>query len=161
MSDPIEQINDAHQLEAKGLVILYEIWLRSGAKLYLKNSNNVTWQGKNYEGTAINISGITRNTDGSASRPQLQVVNPAGVFNPLIRDGELNRAQVYMIQVLKQHIEADMAIYRRWVWTITRVMSLIADKGINFELRTLTDGSNFVVPARQYIPPKFPFVSLQ
>jgi lambda family phage minor tail protein L len=161
MTDPIEQVTDAHKLEAQGLIILFEIWTRSGGRIYMKNNNDVTWQGHLYEGTTIQMTGYSRRADGQASRPQLQVVNPGGVFGPLIRDGEMDRAQVFKIEVLKEHVDADVGIYRRMQWTIGRVVALVANKGISFELRAITDGVNFILPKRQYIPPQFPFVSLQ
>jgi phage-related protein len=158
---PIEHVEDAFKLESDGKIHLFEIWLRSGGRIYLKNNNTVTWQGHSYENIAIALTGVGSYSDDKQSRPTLNIVNPKGIFAPLIRDGEANRAQVHRIMVLKQHLLADLPIFQRQTWQITRVVALIKDKAMSFELRQLTDGPNFTAPARMYLPPEFPLVSLQ
>lgn len=157
---PIEHQKDAQKLEADGYVELFEITLRPSGMLYLKQNNDVTWQGRNWEGTAIKMSGVTQSADEKASRPRLQVVNPAGIFSPLVYQGKLNRATVSRYRVLREHLLADLNIYRRQTWMVTRPASLTGQY-IVLELRETTDGPNFTVPARYYAPPDFPVVNLR
>lgn len=156
---PTEHLEDAQKLEADGYVHLYEIELKTGSKLFLKMDNDVTWQGNTYEGTFITLTGIGKSADEETARPRLTIANPDGIFSPLIRDGELNRAKITRIRVLKAHLDADMNISRRETWRISRPISVNRVR-VQFEVRSQLDGQFFLVPGRMFIPPEFPQVSL-
>lgn len=157
---PIEHATENLKLEARAYVDLFQVWLKTGARLYLKANNNVTWQGHEYEGMGLKITGVGTSSDSAATRPQFTVVNPKGIFSPLIRDGELNRAGVHRYRVLRPHVDADMAVYQLQSWIVMRIQ-LVTKANIVMELRDMTDGPSFTTPARMYIPPDFPLVSLR
>lgn len=158
---PVEHFEDALELDADGYVSLFEIHLSgSDTVLYLKQSKTRTWQGNTYEGTGIKIEGVGKYADDTVSRPKLTVFNPNGVFSSLVDQGYIDSATVVRYQVLAKHVETDQAIYRRNQWKVSRIIG-IKVPFIMLELRTLTDGQIFLTPARMFIPPEFPAVSLQ
>ena len=156
---PYDHITDGQKLTADGIVDLYEITLTTGDKIYLKANNSVTWQGKDFEGTYIKLGGEKKMTSGEQSRPNLTVINPNGAFSSLIGRGYLNRAEVIRYRLLYQHLLQNKPIFKRTIWRITRI-PMVNDSVINLELRSPWDMPNFVTPARMFIPPEFPSVSL-
>lgn len=160
MTIPAEHIEDSLKLEADGYVSLYQIILPEGAgTLYLTHNHDKTWQGNSYEGTFINISGVASFADEEASRPSLTILNPMNIFHSLVNQGALDNAKVVRIRVLKEHYENNVNIFRKQQWRISRVASLV-EPNIVVELRNMMDGQMFMTPARMYIPPEFPAVSL-
>lgn len=156
---PQQHLEDAEKLTGDGYVTLFQIVLKSGGTLYLSPKNTVEWQGNTYESWPIHLTGVSASTDGEESRPKLVLGNPSAVLSPLVRQGEFNRATVTRIRLLRQHLEANAPIARYQTWRVNHVPSL--NKGqINMELRTQLDGQFFLVPARMFIPPEFPEVSL-
>lgn len=158
--DPIQHIADSKKLDADGYVELFEIILANGnSRLLLKQNKNVTWQGRTYEGSGIQIEGVGRYADDQVSRPRLTLFNPNGVFSYLVDQGFLENATIKRTRVLKEHIEADVPVYRVEQWKVSRVASV--KRGfIGLELRGMMDGQNFLTPGRMFIPPDFPTVSL-
>lgn len=63
-------------------------------------------------------------------------------------------------RVLRKHIDMDVNIFQREMWMVSRVVGL-KKEGIQLELRTTIDGPFFVIPARMFMPPEFPTVSMQ
>jgi phage-related protein len=157
---PDEHVSENQNVEGKAYVTLFRVTLRSGSRLLLKSNNDVTWQGDLYEGIGIQMTGVGSYADDRVSRPNLQVQNPKGIFKPLVRDGELNRATITRLKVLKRDIESDTNVFQAQSWQVSRISSM-DNIYITLELRGLTDGQNFTVPARRYIPPEFPLVSLR
>jgi lambda family phage minor tail protein L len=156
---PQEHIEENLELEGDAYVDLYQIVLQNGTRLYLKADDEATWQGNNYEGTGIIMTAPTQKTGGEVSRPTLSLANPEGIFTPIIADGDLDRATVLKYKVLRKHIDTDQAIYQSQTWIIWRTVAL-TNQTVQFELRNQLDGQNFTVPARVFIPPNFPWVSL-
>lgn len=157
---PASHMEDAHKLEADGYVYLFEITLvDNSARLYLKMDNDVTWQGNSYQGTGVKITGVAQYADSEASRPTLMLFNPERVFSSLVEQGLLEGASVVRYKILKQHLDADLPVYRHQKWRITRVAGLRGDV-ITCEMRDMLDGQNFLVPGRMFIPPDFPTVSI-
>ena len=157
---PQSHIEDASRLESEAYVHLYEIHL-AGAMgiIYLKPDNTVTWQGKTYEGTSVKLTGVGQFADEESSRPTLVMFNPDNVFSSLVDQGYLEGSDVVRIRILRNHLEADLPIFSKQKWKLSRVAS-VRGSLITCEIRDITDGHNFVTPARQYIPPEFPAVSL-
>lgn len=157
---PAAQMEDATQLEADAYIHLFEITLvDNSAKLYLKMDNDVTWQGNFFQGTGIKVTGVAQYADDEVARPGLMLYNPERVFSSLVEQGLLEGASVIRYRILKQHLDADLPVYRRQKWKISRVASLRGDI-ITCEMRDMLDGQAFVVPGRMFIPPEFPTVSL-
>lgn len=159
MTIPVSHIQEGQKLVADGRVTLYRIVLLSNETIYLKSENSVTWQGNLYEGLAISITGGERNVTGQSNRPTMTIVNPDGIFSPLVAQGLLDRATVTRYRVLHQHLLADLPLAQRQSWVVNRVASLNSQQ-VGLELRDLTDGPQFLVPAGQFIPPTYPLVSL-
>jgi phage-related protein len=124
-----------------------------------KNDDTVTWQGQKYEGMASRMTGDTRSADGEESRPILQVMNPFGIFNSAAIKGQLDQATVIRRRVLRNHVEKDVNKFEQRMWYVGRIRELISGQSISLELRNMTEGANFQIPCRQYMPPEFPFTT--
>lgn len=167
---PNEHVVDALKLEADGIVDLFEIHMISGARFYFKNNDRVEWQGKTYEGWAGQLSGVETNSDEQESRPALVIANCGNdaqdgsyyinsLFSPFVESGALDGAIVYRRRILRPHLDADLPISANRRWIVARIASM-DEQTIALELRTPTEGTTFFVPARMYMPPEFPTVSL-
>lgn len=156
---PQEHLQDSVSLEPDGIVDLFYVVLTEGGQLYLKANDTVTWQGNTYEGTMIKIDGVSQSSGDEISRPRLTVANPDGMFSALVSQNLLENAIVTRYRVLRKDIDADINQYRLQTWKVTRVSSLTRIQ-ITLELREQLDGQFFVVPARMFMPPEYPFVSL-
>src|SRR5690606_6307400 len=105
-------LREAQKLTADALVDLYQINLKFKPVTYLfKDGDTVTWQTKEYEGTAVRLTGDQRAADGEEARPSLQIMNPLGVFNKIALDGDLDMAVVTRKRVLRDHIDRDVNIF--------------------------------------------------
>jgi lambda family phage minor tail protein L len=159
---PAAQIVEAQGSVGEAYVDLYEIHLIPTGVLYLKNDNEVTWRGNTYESFALRITGLETNTDGAESKPKMQIVNPAQLFSSFIINGSIDKATVIRKRILRPHMLKNANIYQQRTWFISRVASMTSNSNqVVFELRELSDGPNFLVPARMYMPPVFPVVSLE
>lgn len=156
---PREHLIENEKLIADGYVDLFEIKLKNNTYLFLKNNNTVEWQGKTWQGIPLSFEGYSSSSNDSLSRPSFSVANPNGSFSTYIRDGLLNRATITRYRVLYQNILNNVNVFQSQTWIVWNTPSF-NNKFINFELRTTLDGPNFVVPARQYLPPEFPCVRL-
>lgn len=151
---------DRVKLSADGVVTLFKIALLSGAgNLFLTGSNDITWQGNDYEGVAIQAQGFQRSSDDELARPRLTIANVAGVFNTYVRTGVLEGAEISVYRVLREHIETDVNNFDLSVWEISRVLSM-NNAVLQVELRRPYDSPRSVAPARMFIPPEFPLVRL-
>ncbi len=160
MSLPQTHVEDSIKLTSDGMVELYVVTLRNESVLYLKNDQVVTWNGNTYETSSIKLTGLNRNATGEASRPTVSIVNPAGVYSALVAQGLLEKGRITQYRVLYQHVVANLPIAQTRTWVINRVANCDYEQ-ISVELRDQTDAPNFTVPARMYLPPEFPMVSLQ
>lgn len=151
---------DRLKLSADGIVELFEITLAGGAgTLYLKSNNTVTWQGHTWEGIAIQLTGYGNTSEEELSRPSLSIANPNGILSQYIINGHLEKSLVKRKRVLLEHITGNQNIFQQQSWYISRVTQI--NKTIaSFELRNPIDGPNILCPARMFIPPEFPGVSL-
>lgn len=160
MDLPESHIEDSFKLEADGKVDLFQIHLAgSNAKLYLKLNNSVTWQGNTYEGTGIKLEGVAKYSDDQVARPKLTLFNPNGVYNSFVDQGFLDNGLIIRYRILKEHLDANLNIFMRQQWRISRVANL-KSYYIVLELRDLMDGQAFQCPGRMFIPPEFSKVSL-
>lgn len=158
---PIEHMTDAQKLDnADAYVELFQIILSDKqTKIYMKLNHDVDWQGNTYEGTGIKLDGVGKYADDQVARPKLTLFNPEGVYSYLIDQGLLDGATIVRYRVLLDDVENDRPIYRRQQWKVSRVASVKIGY-IGLELRDMMDGQNFTTPARMFIPPDFPTVSL-
>lgn len=161
MSIPQEHRDDAHKLIADGIVYLYELTFTDNSQLHLKNDEDAVWQGKEWEGFALNLTGVDQASDPeSRNRPKLTIYNPEGIFSSFIAKGVTDNALVTRYRVLREHLDADRPVYSKQSWRIRRVVSL-NKRMATFELRDQLDGQFFLTPARMFTPPEFPLVSLR
>lgn len=173
------------KLNADAYVDLFHIEMKNGIDLFLKNGDSVVWNYDNslgkditWQSYPINFSGYEVKSDGQVSRPTLQVVNPSGVWSPLVVQKDSNtgfrpfeKATLYRYRVLRRDIDAfktavannttrPRPIFQRMKWTIWNCTSITKDYMV-FECRNPMDGNNFYIPARQYMPPEFPIVDIK
>lgn len=156
-------IPDTHKienlkLEADAYVDLFQIDLYNKTTLRLKAGDDIEWAGYLWEGYPIELSGHELDSE-KLSRPTLRVVNPEGIFSSLFISGDIEKATLYRYRVLRQDLDNDREIYQRLKWIIWNVKS-ITKNYVKLELRNPMDGNNFNVPARLFIQPDFPSVTL-
>jgi lambda family phage minor tail protein L len=156
---PSSHVVDANQLQADGIVELWEINLADGSVIRVKNNNLVTWRGNDYEAFAIQITGEAQSNDSEVARPTLSIVNPEGAFSPAIHSGQLNKATVVRKRVLYNDLVNNRNVFQQHSWTLSRVLSLNKNLA-TFQLRSVGDMQFFVIPPRMFTPPDFPQVSL-
>lgn len=175
-SVPNEHLEDAQKLVADGIVQLYEIKLINNTYIYIKPDNSVTWNGKDWLGLPILFEGYSSAQGDSYARPTLSVANPDYIneqdgnarssFSSLVLPtkeypyGLLNRAVVNRYLVLYDDLVNNRPIYQKKTWIIWFIKTINKNM-IQVELRNPMDGVNFDVPARMYIPPEFPFVTIK
>lgn len=156
-------IPDTHKienlkLEADAYVDLFQIDLYNKTTLRLKAGDDIEWAGYLWEGYPIELSGHELDSE-KLSRPTLRVVNPEGIFSSLFISGDIEKATLYRYRVLRQDLDNNREIYQRLKWIIWNV-KLITKNYVELELRNPMDGNNFNVPARLFIQPDFPSVTL-
>lgn len=160
---PASHVEEAQKLTADALVDLFELTLvgtPSPTVVRFRDGPQVTWQANVYESMAVRLTGYEINADGGKSRPTLTIANPAGIFNSFVFAGYIDGAQVIRRRVLLQHLEANVNLSDPIFWYVARVKELIAGQGVTMELRSLSDGADLLIPARKFMPPEFPFVTL-
>ncbi len=160
-SRPASHLAESQKLTADAIVNLYEIQLRTEPVIqYLSDAPTRVWRGRTWELFGIKLSGEKRSADDQEARPQLQLINPEGVFSALIRQRLLDRATVIRRRVLRAHYEGNVQIFQQRMWYVSRVADVTAGQSISLELRSMSEGPNARVPFRQFIPPEFPMVRL-
>lgn len=157
---PQSHREENEKLLADGYVQLFEIKLRDGSFLTLKNNNSVKWQGVTWTGIPLSFEGWQTASSDSLARPTMMIANPNGAFSTFIRDGLLTKAVITRYLVLYEDILNDRNVYQSKKWVVWNNPSL-TNMSISLELRNPMDGVNFNVPARMYIPPEFPSVQLR
>lgn len=161
MPAPVSHLEDALKLTGDGIVYLFEISIPSKNIVFrFKNNDTVTWRGQVYEGIPCQLTGDGQSADEQESRPTLRVYNPVGIFNEPALDGSLYRTIVTRKRVLRQHIDANVNIFSQRMWFVERPKELVSGQYIALDLRAMTEGPNYQIPVRRYMPPEFPLVSI-
>lgn len=162
-SFPTTHLNEAQKLTADAEVDLFTVTLKNLPIVYRfwDSTSNITWQGHTYEAMACSLSGDMRSAEGEEARPLLRVFNPLGIFNEVALNGDLDLAVVSRKRVLRAHLDANTNIFIQRLWYVGRVRELISGQAITLELRSMSEGANFQIPARMYIPSDgYPFVTI-
>ena len=177
---PEEHLKDAVKLQADGIVDLFEFNLISGGVFRLKDNETVYWGthweqqngvpvkvANKWQGLPIQLSGFSMGSNDQVYRPTLSIANPSleagnreGVFSRYILDNLLEGATVYRYRVLYSDLMSNKVRYLRQIWRVCRIISL-TKQSVSMELRTLSDNVNAVIPARRFVPPEFPLVTLE
>lgn len=158
-SIPAEHRVDSVKLQADAQYDLFQIQLTDGQILYLSPRDTVTWQGDVYDSIAIHLTGVGKRADDEKSRPKLTIMNFEGIFNVLIAQKIVYGATVRRYRVLGANIEANRNIAEIQSWKVRRPERLTRSV-IVLQLADQLDGQFFILPARQFLPPEFPTVSL-
>lgn len=159
MSLPESHIVENEKLEAQAYVDLFQLEFRGGGTFYMKTNSDITWQGDDYTGWALQLDDIAQYASEERSRPTFTVANPEGIFSTFIQDGSFDRAELRRYRILKQHIESDSNVYQLRSFLLWKP-KLNNQNIISVELRTPSDGQQFNLPARRFMPPEFSYVSL-
>jgi phage-related protein len=162
-SVPISHIDEAHKLIADGEVDLFDIYPLSGGTVYVKNDNDVLWQGNNYEGLPVLIDGEKWSADTSTPTPRMTIGQDnldLLPFKGLINDGYLDGAKVVRYRVLLNNIINNINIKEITSYRVKRIESYSRTK-IVMILTTFSGAANQTIPFRQYIPPAFPWVEIR
>lgn len=157
---PNNHIDDAQLLNADGYVHLFELYLFSGAIVFLKTDKSATWQGNLYEGIGLKMSGEGAYADQQTSRPKIVFQNPAGGFSSFVDEGQLDQATVVRKRVLYDDFVNDRGVCISQQWVVGRIPALSRNY-LTVELRQPLDAPNFLIPARTFAPPVFPTVSVR
>lgn len=157
---PQEHLDDAQKLQADGYVELFTMVLLDSAIVRFKANNTVTWQGNDYEGIPCALTNAGKASSEKNIRPKLVIANPLGVFSKPIQDGVVDGAIVTRTRILKEHLDADLNIFRNQSWAVRHVTARNQQR-IELELRDQLDGQFFLVPGRMFIPPEFQQVTLR
>lgn len=160
MSVPVSIINDAFNLDGKGMAFLYKIVLSDLTTFCLSPKRSWSWQGDTYEEVPCHMTGFARYADGKMSRPKFSVVNPNGMFTSYVNTGALEGAKVTRHRILIDDLQADNNLALSQTLRVSRVAS-VTKQLIVLELRGALDGANFKLPERTFNPPEFPHVSLR
>lgn len=168
MAVPAPHIDEALKLTADGEVVFYEIALKNVpnngvAVIRFRDGpmgTTTQWNGKTWDHLACQFSGMSRSAEDEKARPTLRLMNPLGLFNDAAFNSRFDGSALQVFRVLRSHVEQSLAISNNEIWFIGRVKELIAGQSISFELRALSDGPEQLIPARMFIPPDFPFVTL-
>lgn len=150
-----------HDLTVDPFVHLYKLVMSDGTTFRLSKKGNITWQTFLYEGDLpCDMSSVSQSSDAKMSRPKFTVVNPLGLFGPYVNSGVVDNATVTRYRVLYADIKADRDFKIIESFRVSRILSLTKDI-LSLELRDVLDGTNFLIPARTFIPPDFTYVRLQ
>lgn len=168
MAVPAPHVEEGLKLTADAEVQLWEIALKNvpdGGSAVIRFRDGpmgytTTWFGKTFDHMSVRISGEGKSSEGEKSRPTLRLLNPLGLFNAPAFGGQFDGAIIQRFIVLRQHLEANMPISNNEMWYISRPKELISGQTVSFELRSISDGPDQLIPARMYIPPEFPFVTI-
>ena len=156
---PVTHTEEAQKLSPDAEVSLWVIQPTTGGAIYFKENDSVVWQGNTYEGLPIQFSGESLSSDDTKSRPSLTIGQPDNLFKPFLFDQHLDGSIVTKHTLLNEDLLLDANIKRTQIWLCTHVAGYTRNS-IQLVLRKFTDGPNFKFPARAYLPPDFPNVSI-
>ena len=156
---PESHLSANEKLEGEAYFDLFEVHFNPSGVFYFHRNSEVTWQGNTYQGWAVTLNEVARYASEERARPTLAVMNIDGALSPFVADGSFNRAVLKRKRVLKQHILSDEDVKQETIWMMWMPKTL--NKNVmEFELRTFSDGQNFTLPARKFMPPEWPYISL-
>lgn len=168
MSVPAAHVDEGLKLTADGEVVFYEIALKNvpdGGTAVVRFRDGVmgqttSWNNRVWEHLACQFSGYQRSAEEEKNRPMLRLMNPLGLFNDAAFNKRFDGSILQKFTVLRRHVEANIPVSNNEIYFIGRVKDLVSGQSISFELRSLSDGPEQLIPARMFIPPDFNFVTL-
>ena len=161
MTLPTSHVEESLKLTSDGLVDLFKINIKNTSTFICFTTREpIKWDGDNYESVFCRLDGDSQNSDGQEVRPTLTIQNPEGVFTPYLLNGTLDLSLVTRYRVLRTHLEANIKISQRRLWYVSAVTNIISGQSFTLNLRNMSEGPTFWLPARTFSPPDFPSVSL-
>jgi len=158
---PTTQIEDAHKLDADGLVSLFKIEPLIGGSVYVKTGISYTYLGNLYEGLPVEVTGEKWSSDISTPTPRMNIGQEdldLLPFKGLVHDGYLDGAKITRYQVLLDDMLNGVDSKRVTHFKIKRVESYSRTR-IVLLLSTFSGAIGQTYPFRQYLPPDFPWVN--
>ena len=154
--------DSVYELEPDALAELFMLELQDQGNtiMYLNAYAELVWQGNTYISLPCTLSSVSQSVDGEKSRPKFSVANPQALFSSQVQSGALDNALLTQYKIMKADLDNDLDVKMTSIWRVTRIPSMNF-KVLTMELRTALDGPSFKVPARTFIPPDFPHVSLR
>lgn len=121
------------------------------------DQTSIVWQDVAWERMPWQVSGEGLSADTEVARPSLMLPNEDRRFSYYAESGLLEGAQVTLYEVHPVELHTKQARVRNYV--VARV-SGDNEMQVTFELRSPSDGPNYRLPARRYMPPEFPSVKV-
>ncbi|WP_273860751.1 hypothetical protein [Photobacterium sp. GSS17] len=120
------------------------------------DQTTVQWNDLNWERMPFEVQGEGQSADTELARPQLFLPNDDRRFSYYAERGLLEGGFVTLYDVHPEELHTQQARVRNYV--ISRVTG---DNEIQLtvELRSPSDGPNYKVPARRFMPPEFQTVN--
>ena len=160
---PTNHIEDAHKLQADGVIELYEIVPAIGSGTFrFKNEADATWRGNLYAGLPVNFTNQEISAEHGIQPPKIMIGAPnldLSMFKPLVHSGALDGGTLTKLRVLLTDLVEDNLIRETMVYQIRQVTGYVRNQ-ITLQLALPSDGVGFTLPNRQYLPPDFPTVRL-
>lgn len=158
-----DHIRESQSLQMDGYVHLLHLraFPRGSAEVnvYLSVDIERVWKGVTFEAVPWHIPDTSQSSDGELSRPVLTIFNAEGLFTRYALGKYLDNAEVTRYSILSQHFDAGVDSYIRGVWRVSSILSATKQL-IAAQLRGPLDGPTVRMPARRFISPEFPQVSL-
>lgn len=160
MSVPTTIHQEAFNLDSEAYIYLFKLVLTDDTIVCISPKGEYTWQGDLYEEIPCNLTGVSRQADGSMSRPRFSIVNPSGIFTSAVDTRILEGASLTRYRILSSdmNVSEDMSLAN--VMKVSRVAS-VSKQMIVLETRGALDGALFRLPYRTFHPPEFPHVRLR
>lgn len=155
---------DALKLNPEQFIELFDITLKSGSRIRAHSGRGYEWSPLDvndpwtFDSAYIKVDGVKRNSGEQRIRPTLSIGNPSDIFHVPVAEGHLDGATVVRYKVRPSHLAADPPVYEKATWYIAQVTGL--GELITAQLRSQSDRQESQIPARQFLKPEFPSVSI-
>lgn len=161
---PDSHKEDSLKLNPQEFIELFDITLTSGTRIRAHSGREYQWSPLDtsepwtFESAYIKVDGVKRNSGEQRIRPTLTIGNPMDVFHVPVAEGHLDNAIVVRYKVKPDNLLADPPVYEKATWYIAQVTGL--GELITAQLRSLSDRQEGQIPARQFLKPEFPSVTI-
>lgn len=158
-TNPTEHLAEARKLNPNPYVELFEIQIDANHTIRCTSHPTITWRNEQWDNYPLSFSGYNVQSTGEQSRPKFQIANPNAIFSSFVAKNAFSKATVKRFMVFRDDLVNGIPTYILNKWKVSRVASLTKDS-VTLELRSITDGVRYTLPARQYMPPDFPSTTM-
>ncbi len=161
---PADHRADSLELNPEEFIELFDITLESGTRIRAHSGREYTWSPEDvnnpwtFESAYIKIDGVKRNSGEQRIRPTLTLGNPLDLFHVPVAQGHLEGAIVVRYRVQSSNLTANPPVFEKATWYISQITGLA--EVITAQLRSLSDRQESQIPARQFLKPEFPSVTI-